>query len=269
MKITRLLLFLLALGLSTWMASCVSKQPDPATGSMQLRFDNVVGNQDLQLTTGVYTNAADEQFSVTKLAYFVSNVRLQRADGTTYVIPQDSSYFLVNETSLPSQTITLNHVPAGEYTSVSYLIGVDSLRSTMDISRRKGALEPGGGHNSGMYWDWNSGYIFFKLEGLSPQVAPDPAGEQYFQFHVGLFGGYDTKTINNLRTVTVPFGASGIPVSTGQTGMVTILADVLRVFDGATRVRLADTPSVMVSPYSALLATNYATMFRFSSQPKK
>lgn len=79
----RLSLVLLTLCVGTWVASCVNNQLDPATGSMQLRFDNVVGNQDLELTKGVYTNAAGEQFSVTKLAYFVSNIRLQRADGTT------------------------------------------------------------------------------------------------------------------------------------------------------------------------------------------
>ena len=265
----RLSLLLLTLCVGMWVASCIDKQPDPATGSMQLRFDNVVGNKDLELTKGMYTNAAGEQFTVTKLAYFVSNIRLQRTDGSTYVVPQDSSYFLVEEANLPSQTITINNVPAGDYTGVSYLLGVDSLRNTMNISRRTGVLEPGGGHNSGMYWDWNSGYIFFKLEGTSPQITPDPAGEQYFQFHVGLFGGYDTKTINNLRTVTVPFGTGGIRVNAGQTGLVTILADVLKVFDGATRVRVAATPSVMVSPYSASLASNYTTMFRFSNQPNK
>ena len=260
---------LLSVGLSSWLVSCTDKQPDPDTGTLQLTFDNVVGNQDLQLTTGAYTNATGEKFSVTLLNYFVSNIRLQRADGTTYTVPQDSSYFLIRESDPASQTIVLNHIPTGAYTGVSYLIGVDSLRSTMDISRRKGVLEPGGGHNGGMYWDWNSGYIFFKLEGTSPQVAPDPTGEKRFQYHIGLFGGYDTKTINNLRTVSLPLAANSLSIGVGQTAGLTIQADVLKVFEGPARISLAANPTVMVSTYSSTIASNYAGMFRVTSQATK
>jgi hypothetical protein len=266
MKKTSLRILFLAFVVSIGLASCTSQPPDPDTGTMQLAFDNVVGSQDLALTTGQYTNAVGEPFGVTVLNYFVSNIRLQRTDGTQYVVPQDSSYFLIRESDPLSQTLTLHQVPTGVYTGVTYLLGVDSLRSTLDISSRKGVLEPGGGHNGGMYWDWNSGYIFFKLEGISPQIAADPTGEKRFQFHVGLFGGYDTKTINNLRTVTVPFGTNSVQLGVGQKAKVTIQADILTVFDGPTRVSIAANPTVMVSPYSATIANNYARMFRFSSQ---
>ena len=119
----------------------------------------------------------------------------------------------------------------------------------MDVSRRKGVFEPGGGHNGGMYWDWNSGYIFFKLEGSSPAGGPDPTGESRFQYHVGLFGGYDTKTINNLRTVSLPLSGGGLQLGVGQTAGVVIQADVLKVFEGSARISLAANPTVMVSTY--------------------
>jgi hypothetical protein len=241
----------------------------PATGSLAITFNNVVGSQDLALNTGTYQNAAGEQFTVALLNYFVSNIRLKRADGSEYVVPQDSSYFLIREADPASQVVTLRSVPVGDYTSLTYMIGVDSLRSTMDISRRKGVLEPAGTTNSGMYWDWNSGYIFFKLEGTSPQAPVDPTGTPRFQYHVGLFGGYDTKTLNNLRTPTVSFGSNTVSVQAAQTTPISLKADVLRVFDGKTQVSIAKNSTVMVSPYSANLADNYAQMFQFVPQQPK
>ncbi|CCH55109.1 hypothetical protein BN8_04344 [Fibrisoma limi BUZ 3] len=259
----------LLLGVSVWACN----DPDPEFGvnefgRLQLVFDNVVGTEDLRLQTGIYNNAAGEQFSVSLLNYFVSNVRLKRADGSEYVVPQDSSYFLIKEAEPASQTVTITNVPAGDYVGVSYLIGVDSLRSTMDISRRKGVLEPAGAHNGGMYWDWNSGYIFFKLEGVSPQAPVNPAGTRSFVYHVGFFGGYETKTINNLRTATLSFGSDVAQVSATNTPRLTIRADILRVFDGAQRVSIAQNNNVMVSPFSATIASNYANMFQYS-QPVK
>ncbi|GAB3554629.1 MbnP family protein [Spirosoma fluminis] len=241
----------------------------PAMGSLVLTFDNVVGNQDLALNTGTYQNTAGEQFTVSRLNYFVSNIRLKRTDGSDYVVPQDSSYFLVQEADPASQVVTVRNVPVGDYTGITYLIGVDSLRSTMDISRRKGVLEPAGGHNAGMYWDWNSGYIFFKLEGTSPQAPADPSGSRIFQYHIGLFGGYDTKTLNNLRTATVPFTNNVVAIQAGQTTPVAIKADILRVFDGATRVSIAQNPLAMVSPFSATIANNYTQMFQYVAQQPK
>jgi hypothetical protein len=120
--------------------------------------------------------------------------------------------------------------------------------------------------NGGMYWDWNSGYIFFKLEGTSPQAPLDPTGARRFQYHVGLFGGYDTRTLNNLRTITVPFGATQPLVQEGQTTQIGIKADVLKVFSGTTPVRIAQNSTVMVSPFSATIASNYASMFQYVPQ---
>ncbi|RIV24967.1 hypothetical protein DYU11_06510 [Fibrisoma montanum] len=252
----------LLLGVSVW--ACNDPDPEFGTnefGRLQLVFDNVVGTEDLRLQTGIYNNAAGEQFSVSALNYFVSNIRLKRADGSEYVVPQDSSYFLIREAEPASQTVTLTNVPAGDYVGVSYLIGVDSLRSTRNISELKGVLEPSSDMNSGMSWDWNSGYIFFKMEGSSPQAPINQTtGERRFQYHIGL--------IRNLRTATVSFGPDVAQVSATSTPRLTIRADILRVFDGTQRVSIAQNNNVMVSPFSATIADNYVTMFRYSQQVK-
>lgn len=100
----------------------------------KVEFDNVIGGVNLQLNTGSYTNASGETFKVSLLNYYISNIKLQNADGTTYTVPRDSSYFLIKEEN-PSQLITLRDIPAGNYTGISFVLGVDSLKSTAPVQR--------------------------------------------------------------------------------------------------------------------------------------
>ncbi|WP_229312894.1 MbnP family protein [Larkinella terrae] len=240
--------------------ACHDDPLEPEYGSVQLRFDNVVGASDLKLDGTTYTNGSGEPFSVTKLNYFVSNIKLKKADGSSYVVPQDSSYFLVMESNAASQSILLRNIPADEYTGIDFVVGVDSLRNTMDIAKRTGALDPGG-LASGMYWDWNSGYIFLKLEGTSAKAPVDATGSRNFMYHIGLFGGYKTKTINNLKTIQLAFNPQTAQVVVNGKTNVQIKADVLKLFDGVKPLSIAKSPDIMVSDSSRNVANNYATMF--------
>jgi hypothetical protein len=256
--LTASLLVTTVLGLAVF--SCHETEVTP-TGRMRIAFDNVAGASNLTLGAGTYQNAAGESFTVTKFNYFVSNIRLRKEDGREFAVPQDSSYFLVQEDKPASQTISLSNIPAGNYTGISFVVGVDSLRSLADISQRTGVLDPG--LNDGMYWEWNSGYIFMKLEGQSA-VAPAAQNNAFF-FHIGGFGGgYNgKKTINNLRTITIPFKTDVANVQSGATPAVRLKTDVLAIFNGTTRLSIAQNPSVMFDAYSTNIADNYAQMFRY------
>ncbi len=255
----------LVLAFSAWVVACKTSDPSPGTGNLQLQLDNVVGNEDLILGTGRYTNSSGEPFTVTTLNYYLSNFRFKRADGTDYVVPQDSSYFLVKESDKASQLIVFRNMPAGNYTSVSYLVGVDSLRSVSNISQRKGVLDPAGSATAAndMYWEWNSGYIFLKFEGTSPVAPVDATGLNKFQYHIGFFGGLTTKTLNNLKTVTLALGNSPVVVGNDRLPQVVVKADVLQIFGTATKLSIAQHPDVMVDPYSATIASNYSQLFRY------
>ncbi len=251
---------------SIWVLACKNNDPAAsATGQFRVLVDNVVGSQDLALGTGQYTNGSGEPFTVTTLNYYLSNFRFTRADGTDYVVPQDSSYFLVKESDKASQLLTFRQVPAGNYSAVTFTIGVDSARSVSDISQRKGVLDPAGSATAAndMYWEWNSGYIFLKFEGLSPKAPVNPTGLNLFQYHVGFYGGRTTKTINNLKTVKLALGTDVAQVTTSQVPIVTLKADVLKIFDGPATLSIAQHPNVMVDPYSATIANNYSQLFRY------
>ncbi len=225
---------------------------------LSIEFDNIIGGSDLQLGTASYSNANNEQFKVTMLKYFVSNIVLTKTDGTKYTVPQDSCYFLIDESKAATLSSIIN-IPEGEYAKLDFVLGVDSLRNTKDLSQRTGKLDPTG-DAAGMYWSWNSGYIFFKMEGtavVSPQV------NNVFQYHIGLFGGYTAPTLNNLKNISIDLTARGIAkVKTGKTPNIHLLVDAMKMFNGSTNISIATNSVVMASALSAKVADNYANMFQ-------
>ncbi|MCG2617011.1 hypothetical protein LZZ85_22135 [Terrimonas sp. NA20] len=257
-------ILLLCISSSMLFATCKKEkieQPleEPVSGTVE--FDNIIGGQNLLLNTVNYSNASGEQFNITLLQYYISNISLRKTDGSVYTVNQDSSYFLVREND-PSTRFARFKIPAGDYDQLSFVIGVDSLRSTMDISKRTGVLDPAGGHDDGMYWGWNSGYIFFKMEGISPSAPVDPSGQRKFRYHIGGFGGYSAPTINNIRKVTIDLKASGIMQARhGRTPNIHLMADILKVFNGANTLSIATNPTVMFSDYSTKVSANYSSLF--------
>lgn len=242
----------------------VTDNPDlsAGTGKLALKFDNVAGNQDLKLDGTTYTNNSGEDFTVSTLNYFISNIKLVRDDGKTYTIPQDSSYFLIRESDPKSQLITLKQLPEGNYTGIEYLIGVDSLRSVSPIDKRVGALDPSGDpEDGGMYWAWSSGYIFLKLEGVSLKAG---SANNKFYYHIGFFGGYDSKTVNNIKTIKLDFAGNKAVVADGKTPQVRLIGDVQKVFNGPVPISIAKNPSIMFDfTLSSNAADNYKSMFSF------
>ena len=228
---------------------------------LTLQFNNVAGSKDLLLNSGDYTNSSGETLNVSQLQYFVSNVKFTGPNGKVFSVKQDESYFLIQEHEPATQKVKLK-VPPGEYNKVTFVLGVDSLRNTMPIDKRKGVLDPSSSMDNGMYWSWNSGYIFFKMEGTSNAAPEDPTGNRRFRFHIGGFGGYSAPTINNIKSVTLDLSKLGtVKAKKGRNATIYIKADILKTFNGATNLSIAAHPSVMFSEYSVNVANNYSKMF--------
>lgn len=238
-----------------------------AQQTVVLRINHRVGNQTLQLATSFYQTAHQERFQMTLLQYYLSNLQLVKADGSTWRLPPDSSYFLIKTFPSPTSSITLPNVPEGKYTALRFMVGIDSLRNTLPPSQRKGCLDIGGEANS-MYWSWNAGYIFFKVEGISPQAPLDKtSGTHEFSFHVGLFGGMRVTTPNNTRQVELPFSGQPLQVARNSPSLVALQADISKLFDGVHVIRIAQFPHVMMHPIASQLADNFSHMFSLQRIP--
>lgn len=248
-----------ALAGSLLLFSCKkNNEYDPSVlADLTVEFDQVAGSSDLHLNTGNYTNSMGQSFNVTKMKYFVSNFTLTNANGTVYTVPQDECYFLIDESD-PTSHMPLMKVPEGEYKSISFMIGVDSLRNTMDVSQRTGDLDVSG-VAADMYWSWNSGYIFLKLEGTCPDVA---AAGNIFRYHIGGFGGYSSPTPNNLRTFTLDLTSRGTAkVKSGKNTNIHLMVDILKILNGSTNITLGSPTAEVHSPAAGTpLADNYSAM---------
>lgn len=226
---------------------------------LSINIKDVVGNEPLALDKH-YTNVKGEKFNITTFNFFISNIKLHYKNGKEYVVPQDESYFLIKTSDSLSKKINLK-VPEGKYTKLSFTIGVDSLRNTMDISQRTGVLDPAGGMNKGMYWSWNSGYIFTKLEGMCDQAPLDKTGQHKFRYHIG---GYSKPGINNIKTVTLDLSKNGtVQVRKNKETKLFIQADAGKFFDGPTKISIAENPMVMFGEMGPVIAKNYAEMFTY------
>lgn len=251
------ILFLILMS-SVSLFSCETKDPVISPGDKNevvLEFDPYAGNEKLVLNTKTYKNVNGEDYTVSTFNFFVSNISLKKSDGTEVTFP--NQYFLVRQADPSSLKITLKDVPAADYTSLKYTIGVDSLKSVSDLSQRTGVLDPASYGGDNMYWSWNSGYIFFKIEGTSP-ASSDPS--KAFMYHVGGYGGYSGKTPNNLRVITADFGTGIATVRRDVAATVHIITDIARVFSAGLKI---SSVSMIHSPGAAKpVADGYVSMFK-------
>ena len=126
-------------------------------GTATVKVDHVWGmggSTPFELNTEYIQPMSQDTLTYTKLKYYVSNFKLKQADGTWWEHPE--SYFLVDLSEPTSLSMALNNIPTGNYTEVSYTMGVDSLRNVSGA--QTGALST----TNGMFWSWNSGYIMVK-----------------------------------------------------------------------------------------------------------
>lgn len=247
---------LIALANLLILTACKDENPSNE-GSLTIEFQHFFGTAPLKIGSS-YTNSSNETFTLTTFDYFVSNIVLQKADGSSYIVPQESSYFLIKLSEGNKSLIHLNNIPLGDYKSITFMIGIDSLRNTMEPARRTGALDIGG-RAEGMYWTWNTGYIFLKMEGNS-EAVPDTQDKRFY-FHIGGYGGYSTPTINNLRTVKIDFPQENLKIAAGKNSLLHLKVDASKIFSTPNTIKIADNPNVMFSPFSANIADNYANMF--------
>ncbi|MBC7892263.1 MAG: hypothetical protein H7Y12_08630 [Sphingobacteriaceae bacterium] len=261
---TTFILFAALLGICALVGSCQKDEnPDAFSAtdknSVTLEFDNRVGGQNLILGQSIAKNTSGEDFTVTKLNYFISNVALTKDDGTVVKFPD--SYFLIREADPQSLLAKLPDVPAGNYKEVSFVVGVDSARSVANVAARTGVLDVASYGDDGMYWSWNSGYIFMKLEGTSPVVPLRASGQRLFEIHVGGFGGYSGPAPNNLRRVTLPVGSELAKVRKDVAPEIHFYVDAAKILDGKTKISLATTNNIHSPSLAKPVADNYTEMF--------
>lgn len=217
-----------------------------ATATVKITFVNMVKNYKIALLDSVYTNPFGEKYTVNKLRYYVSNIFLKNGVKN---FSEKNSYHLIDESDIRSQSFSVE-VPEGDYSSLNFLLGVDSLRNVSGA--QTGALDPA----KDMFWTWNTGYVMAKLEGNSPSST---LVNHKYEFHIGGFSG----KYNVLKNIELHFPENKpVHFSANKSIQIIISADVNTWWQNPNDIKIAERANIMTPGKFALaISENYANMF--------
>jgi hypothetical protein len=162
--------FISVVAMSVWSMSLSAQ----SNGRLALTFMNEVGSRLLHQDTATYKNSLGQAFTVTNFKYYISHIKLIDSSGKIY--EHKDGCYLINVYDTNEYRILLADVPIRPYVKIEFMIGVDSIHNCSGA--QSDALDP----INGMFWTWNSGYVFLKLEGKSP-ASKSPGG--IFEYHIG------------------------------------------------------------------------------------
>jgi hypothetical protein len=207
-----------------------------------IRFENYVGDEKLKIDSVLYENKMGQTYSISMFKYYVGNFHFKNIQGKDFV---SKGYFLINQEDESSMQIILDDIPSGEYNGIGFTLGVDSIDNCNGA--QSGALDP----VNGMFWAWNSGYIFLKMEGIS--AASNSTGKR-LEFHIG---GY--KEPNNcIKIISLKLKH---PIKISENNLVMIRADASHLFSGSNPVDFSKLSSVTDFHNAKTIADNYSSMF--------
>jgi len=169
------LFFILLLGFS----GC--KKDENTEVQLTFRFNHLVDGKALEFDTIKYTNAYGNNYSVSTLKYFVSDVTLHNEDGTQ--INFDFIFYVDAHDEMTMSYTSANKIPVGNYTSLSFTFGIDSAQNQTGIF-------PNPPQNL-MEWPvtLGGGYHYMKLEGKFDSVNVI----KNYQTHTGPTDGIDNS----------------------------------------------------------------------------
>jgi len=234
---------------------CLSGHPSGAQTkpNVEIRMNHFVGTG--KLVSGIiYKNSFGETYTIGRFKYYVSSIRFISAAGNLE-FETGNQCFLVNDDDEQSKTISLE-VPEGNYTAISFLLGVDSLHNVSGA--QTGVLDP----VNGMFWTWNTGYVIVKLEGKSP-VSTLPGN--LVEYHLGGYKGPDKAN----RRITLRFPKDNIEVTKKKSTVVEVKVDINSFFNGLNELPIKKYPACTTAgSLTRQYAENYATMFSITEENK-
>lgn len=248
-KIQLLFLLLSAITVVSCSKDEENNTPAPVGPKLSIELDHMAGNKNFFLDS-IYVTANGDTIIASMFKYYVSNIRLITSGNAEVAIPE--SYFLVNQDKPESLTLQMNDLPAGTYTGIKFMLGVDSTRNVSGA--QTGALDAG----NAMFWDWNTGYIFLKIEGTSPSI---PGTSQFFEYHIGGFEGANI----NYKEIQLDFDGDQLTLANNTNPELHLVVNVLEIFANPATIDMATFPPSVTMPNAnaAVIANNYADMFRY------
>ena len=206
-----------------------------------ISFKNFYGENPVAYDSVTYQSSLGQHFTITNLKYYIGKIELVTINGDTI---RDNNYLLVDALQ-DNNSITIHTQRKENIKAIRFITGVDSVRNCSGL--QEGALDP----VHAMFWAWNTGYIFFKLEG---KAEASPAPGHIFEFHTGGF----REPFNSVRTIELP-----LPLNLSEAGNPTntIGANLEEVFRQPLIIDFKKDYSITDAQHSSIIVNNYTDMF--------
>jgi hypothetical protein len=179
--------------------------PVSPSGKVIFLIDHKVNGDSLKENELIYANAAGNEYMITEVKYFISDITFYRNDGSKKVIGDWKDIFYVDENIPETKTIRFyDNIPAGTYDSITFIFGISQEKNKSYMYVNPPEVN--------MFWPevLGGGYHYMMINGK----WKDTAGfNMPFNFHLGigqLYQGntYDVDSIyefvQNYFTVSLP-----------------------------------------------------------------
>ena len=150
---------------------------------INIDFRQFIDNQDVQYSELIYSNAAENLYSVEKLYYVISDLTLHYVNAESSVI---SNYLFIKNDD-PNSLKLNNIIIPDTCSSISFTFGLSQINNESDMYLN----DPNNFHNL-MVWPQNlgGGYHYMKLEGRFIDLNGE---EKFYNTHTGPLDGDDNS----------------------------------------------------------------------------
>jgi hypothetical protein len=186
------------------------------TGTIAFTVDHQVKGAPLRLNELIYTNSAGNEYLITDLKYFISDITLYCCNGTRKSIGEEKDIFYIDEANADSKMLAFpDKIPAGSYDSITFIFGISEAKN-----KSNRFVNP---PESNMAWPdiLGGGYHYMMMNG---KWIDTTGFLMPFNFHLGIGqlyrgGGYNPDSIyafvQNYFKVSLP-GSSFILTVAGK-----------------------------------------------------
>lgn len=223
-------------------------QTETGTGIYVLHLHSNIDTNEIELGN-IYRDADGRQIKLTTAQFYISNIRLKKTDGTYYTI--DSTYILK---TVAEEEYVAGNVPAGDYTTVSFDVGVDATANHSDPSSFPAANPLSLSGPDTWYGNTAQGYIFMNIEGMVDTTASQMG---VVDFPIS----YQIGSDDFLQTITMPDQPFTVVKDHSWTTHIT--CDYGIALQGIDFKTEPSTTSYTAASVAAQIAANIAGMFSY------
>ena len=247
---TKFHLYILSLAVAIFSISgCKKDKADEPIASMEqnlaLHIHSNVGIHEANFDS-TFQTASGRNFTIEDYRMYVSDIVLIKNEGSEF--PITGKVILTNP---ETDEYDLGKVPVGNYRGFRFQIGLDSLVNHADPSVYP-ATDPLSVQTPSIHWSWNSGYIFWKVEGkVDTTIAQNGPVNVDYLYHIG----------TDAMKRPIDFSTDGFSVISGQDQIVHLEFDLLEALSNVDMTNelithTMDNPSIAVK-----IADNWQAAF--------